>query len=151
MEILIKRKWRGKQTTLSVVTVNGIPYHFALEDTDRGLHSDMSLDEILKTKIKGRTAIPIGRYQVIVNHSPRFGRMMPLLMKVPGYSGIRIHSGNRHEHTDGCILPGLTYFVDSGDYVVASSLTSTERLYKAINEALKNGEEVWLTIEAHYA
>ena len=48
--------------------------------------------------------IPAGYYSVIVNVSPRFGTLMPLLMGVPGRSGIRIHGGVRPEHSKGCLL-----------------------------------------------
>ena len=50
------------------------------------------------------TAIPTGRYEVTVTYSPHFKRNLPLLNNVPGYSGVRIHSGNTAEDTDGCIL-----------------------------------------------
>jgi len=150
MEIIIRRRWKGKNTTLGVVKIDGAPYGFILEDIDRWLHSDMPLDEILKIKIKGRTAIPTGRYEVVVNYSPKFKRLMPLITKVPGYSGIRIHSGNRHEHTDGCPLPGLSYTKDAGDYVVLSSASASERMYKVINDALGRGEKVWVTVERDF-
>lgn len=151
MEILIKRIREGKDSTLGALSVNGMPNQFVLEDKDRGLDQSMSLDEILQRKVKGRTAIPVGRYKVVVSHSPRFGRMMPILLSVPGYSGIRIHSGNRHDHTDGCLLPGRTYAKVDQDFQVFSSRSATENLYDLINSALKQGEEVWITIQRNYA
>lgn len=150
MEILIKRIREGKDSTLGAMKVDGMPNHFILEDTDRGLDQSMPLDEIQKLKVKGRTAIPTGRYQITVTHSPRFGRMMPILLNVPGYSGIRIHSGNRHEHTDGCLLPGRTYNKVDEDYMVFSSRSATEQLYDLINAALKRGEKIWITIQRNY-
>ena len=57
-------------------------------------------------------AIPPGSYPLVVSFSPRFQRMLPLLMNVPGRSGIRIHAGNRahkdpvRSDTIGCILVG---------------------------------------------
>ena len=48
--------------------------------------------------------IPVGTYPVSVTFSPRFKRMLPLVMQVPGRSGIRFHRGTKPEHSKGCIL-----------------------------------------------
>ena len=48
--------------------------------------------------------IPCGTYPVRVTWSPRFKRMLPLVLKVPGRSGIRVHRGTKPEHSCGCIL-----------------------------------------------
>lgn len=78
-----------------------------LEDTDRGLDDKMSEEEILSKKVKGETAIPTGIYQVTITYSPKYKKNMPLINNVKGYSGIRIHSGNSHKDTEGCVLVGL--------------------------------------------
>ena len=48
--------------------------------------------------------IPEGNYPVSVTFSPRFKRMLPLVLNVPGRSGIRFHRGTKAEHSRGCIL-----------------------------------------------
>lgn len=65
-------------------------------------------DEVRAEKIAGITAIPTGTYKVVLTNSPRFNRVLPLLVDVPNFEGIRIHPGNVAADTDGCILPGVT-------------------------------------------
>lgn len=146
MEIVVTRRWKGKNSTLSTIVVDGVAHHFCLEDTDRELTQDMTPADIAKVKVAGRTAIPAGRYQVVITYSNRFRKKLPLLLDVPGFAGIRIHSGNRHVDTEGCLLPGMTYWKDGGDYVVGTSRTACERLQVGIVGALGRGEEVWLRI-----
>ncbi len=93
-------------------------------------------------KIKGDTAIPRGRYRVIVNHSNRFKRDLPLLLNVPGFEGIRIHAGNTEADTEGCILVGTKRPATS----ILESRIAFNELFADIQEALANGEQVWMTI-----
>ena len=48
--------------------------------------------------------IPALVYKIQVNLSPRFGTLMPVLLQVPGRTGIRIHGGTKPSHSQGCIL-----------------------------------------------
>ena len=48
--------------------------------------------------------IPAGTYPIAVTCSPKFKRMLPLVLNVKGRSGIRFHRGTKPEHSRGCIL-----------------------------------------------
>lgn len=56
--------------------------------------------------VRGGTAVQAGVYRVALSRSPKFGRLLPILMGVPGMTGVRIHRGNTVADTRGCILPG---------------------------------------------
>ena len=92
-------------------------------------------------KIPGSTAIPNGTYEIRDTYSPRFKRMMLEVIGVPGFQGIRIHSGNTVDDTEGCLIPGLKQ-TPTG---VAYSRPAVEQLNRDIREKLKTGP-VWITI-----
>ena len=94
-------------------------------------------------KVPGDTAIPRGKYRVIVNHSQRFYRAMPLLLNVPGWDGVRIHPGNVEADTEGCILVGT----ERSDVGILHSRDAFNALFADIKEALAAGEQVWIEIE----
>ena len=148
MRIRIDRAWKRKGYTISRVIINGERFGDGkqwcsiLEDEDRGLHSDMSLEEIKRIKVQGRTAIPRGVYEVRMTYSPKFGRDLPLLVNVPGFSGVRIHSGNTASDTEGCLLPGVNDVVGR----VSNSRYWAGLLQKKIERATKYGEMVWIEV-----
>lgn len=80
--------------------LNGDFFAFTCEDTDRQLKGDIG------KKVKGKTAIDEGRYEVVCTFSDRFKKYLPLLLNVPCFDGIRIHGGNTSEDSEGCILIG---------------------------------------------
>jgi len=152
MEIVVTRLARGVNSTLSTFETDGkfIGGQFMLEDRDRGLRSEMPLEEIIREKVYGKTAIPTGRYQVIISYSNRFKKKLPLLVDVPGFAGIRIHSGNKHDDTEGCLLPGANYQKSGFDYLVGASRIASSELQRKIESALLRKEQVWLTIQTNY-
>ena len=98
-------------------------------------------------KVKGRSAIPEGRYAVVISYSPKFGAWLPILLGGPEFNskwqGIRIHAGNTVKDTQGCILVGR-------NQRVGEVLESRKWLYELkmkIVEAKGRGEAVWLTIK----
>lgn len=57
-------------------------------------------------KVPGQTAIPSGRYKLVIDFSQRYQRLMPHILDVPDFTGIRIHPGNDQADTAGCVLVG---------------------------------------------
>lgn len=142
MELVLTRATRTKRSTIGELTVDGKPECFILEDKDRGLQQGMPVSELMSLKIKTRTAIPAGRYEIVLSFSDRFKRTLPLLLAVPGFEGIRIHSGNTAEHTEGCLLPGKT---KSQDFVGSSKAAFTV-LFDKIRAAIER-EKVFITVQ----
>jgi hypothetical protein len=143
MELLLERIARRPDYTIGKWSIDGSYLCDTLEDPDRGLHSRMSLEEIAKVKVAGQTAIPTGRYRVILTHSSRFGRILPLLENVKGFEGVRIHAGNTPGDTAGCILPGENKVRGQ----VVNSRKWEFAIHLKIREAIDRKENVWLTIK----
>lgn len=101
-------------------------------------------DVVRDKKVYGKTAIPSGIYKVVVTMSNRFKKMLPLLLNVPGYEGIRIHTGNTHANTEGCILPATSVSKD-GTFGFESG-KAFNKLFARITKALDAGEDVHIII-----
>ena len=133
MELILTRVCKNKDYTEGRIEIDGTPFCDTLEPTWR----DVGWGHRGR-KVEGRTAIPEGRYPVVITRSPRFGEWLPLLLHVPLFEGIRIHAGNSVHDTAGCILvgcrrkPGL--LLDSRLWVY--------RLKRKIVEAKARGEGV---------
>ena len=95
MELTLKRDKLTSDFTLGELSIDGQHFCYTVEDTVRDV------------KIHGKTAIPYGRYKVILNMSNRFKVVMPLLLDVPNYEVVRIHSGNTAADTEGCLIVGM--------------------------------------------
>lgn len=116
MKLELIRRYCGNGYTIGSLLVDGVKFCDTLEDTDRGLKSSMTLQEIKANKVKGKTAIPTGIYHVDMNTvSPRlknksyakpYGGRVPRLQGVKGFDGVLIHPGNTADDTEGCILVG---------------------------------------------
>lgn len=142
MELVLNRTIRTNRSTIGELTVNGVFECFILEDKDRGLQQGMTLSELMALKIKTRTAIPSGRYEIVVNFSDRFQKMLPLLLDVPAFAGIRIHPGNTDTDTEGCLLPGKTKSPD----MVGSSRAAFTVLFDKIKAAIQR-EKIFITVK----
>ena len=116
MILQLHRTTRTDKSTIGRLYIDDVFFCFTLEDVERDV------------KIYGKTAIPKGLYKVILTRSERFKRVLPLLLEVPGFEGIRIHNGNTAEDTEGCILVGMT---ESKDFV-GQSLSALQLLMKRL-------------------
>lgn len=143
MEIIVNRIARKDGYTIGRMSLNNEYFCDTLEDTDRGLKNTMSVDEILSKKRKGITAIPTGKYDVILTFSPRFKRVLPLLLSVKCYEGVRIHTGNTNKDTEGCLLVGE----NKAKGQVINSRATLEKLMSVLLECDKRKEKITITIE----
>lgn len=130
MKMVLQRQPSNPLCTLGKLVVNG------------GLELHTCEDVVREKKIPGMTAIPAGEYPVIITMSQRFGKELPLLVDVPGFNGVRIHSGNTAADTEGCILPGMGCTGNG----VTSSREAMALLLPTIRAALSAGEKVTIQI-----
>ena len=135
MELRLERVYCGEQYTIGHLYINGTYFCDTLEDKVRVLNSE-------KDKIKKETAIPAGRYRVVLSYSKHFECVMPELLDVPYFIGIRIHWGNDKEDTQGCILVGL----NKAKGKVLQSKATYKKLYAILKNAINNNEQIWITI-----
>lgn len=96
------------KSTIGRLYINDVFFCDTLEDIVRDSNKDGDLDDKGESKVHGKTAIPSGTYKMILSVSNRFKKLMPEILNVKGFLGIRIHSGNVSEDTEGCILVGLS-------------------------------------------
>jgi hypothetical protein len=134
VELLLARKTFTNISTIGDLSIDGTFECYTLEDMVR------------PRKVAAITAIPRGRYKVVITYSPRFKVQMPLLENVPGYAGIRIHTGNKASHTEGCLLVGQTKAQD----FIGSSRAAYGKLFDKLNAAINGGQTVHITITGGY-
>jgi hypothetical protein len=142
MKLRLERKYKKERYTIGKLYINGKPFCETLEDKDRGLKKEMPEEQLSKMKVKGETAIPSGTYNIIITYSPKYKKPMPLLLGVPAYEGVRIHSGNTHKDTEGCILVGENKEVGK----VLNSRYTFNKLFIKLQAAVDRGETITLDI-----
>jgi hypothetical protein len=138
MKLRLFRSVMANRYTVGRLYVDGKYHCDTLEDTDRRLEDNPG------AKVYGKTAIPRGTYDVLITMSNRFKRELPLLKNVPGFEGIRIHPGNTHEDTDGCVLVGV--LADSSDRMILSRATFNG-LFKLLERAYDANDPIVMTVE----
>jgi hypothetical protein len=128
MKLELKRAYIGKTYTIGHLYVDGEFLCDTLEDIPRDV------------KIMNETCIPTGDYKVILNESNRFKRVMPLLLQVPNFEGIRIHAGNTEADTSGCILVGK----NTARGLLSESRATFDKLFSMMTKA-EDGIEIIIT------
>jgi len=142
MKLLLERKYLTGTYTIGSLFVDGEYFSDTIEDKVRDLNKDGDLDDPGETKVDSQTAIPYGTYKVLLTMSPKFTRLLPLVLDVPGFTGIRIHRGNTAEDSSGCILVGENK--EKGK--VINSTDHEMRLVEKIFDASVKGETIELQI-----
>jgi hypothetical protein len=138
MELELKRDPSTENGTFGKLYAAGVFCCHTLEDEVR----EVPEIPVQGWKVKSETAIPRGRYKVIISKSQRFKKDLPLLLNVPGFEGIRIHPGNTNHDTEGCILVGQ----GKTDVALTESRAAFAEAMEDIRGAIENGEEVWVTV-----
>ena len=138
MNLLLLRRDFTDKSTIGLLYADQVLQCYSLEDPDRKLEAG-------GVKIPGKTAIPRGKYRIIIDWSNRFKRELPRLLDVPNYVGVRIHPGNGPEDTEGCILPGTGIPSNRQDWLL-NSRAAFDALFSKIEAALELGEEVWIEV-----
>jgi len=134
MKLELHRTVFGPTCTTGKLSVDGVFECYTLEDVVREPF----------VKVDGRTAIPAGTYNITVNMSERFHRMMPLLTNVPQFEGVRIHPGNTATDTEGCILVGKQ--IDATNTALMMSRIAFDMLYAKIDREFGRGQQMSIQI-----
>ena len=110
---------------------------YTVEDEDRHLEAG-------GVKIAAVTAIPKGTYEVVLSMSPRFKKVLPEVLNVPGFTGVRIHSGNSSKDSEGCILVGSSNDRNDDDWIGGSRDALAQLMTKMAT--VTSGTKVYLDV-----
>lgn len=130
MKLTLKRVALRDNYTIGKLYIDNELFCDVLEDKVRDINKDGDLLDKDENKVYGETAIPYGKYDIEITFSNRFQKMLPILLNVPHFSGIRIHGGNRAKDTHGCLLVGKNTNVG----MITESQATLEELMKIISK-----------------
>lgn len=134
MELKLNRIFLSSSATIGELWANNTHLCDTLEDRVRPEGE----------KIYGKTAIPEGTYEVKLTYSPRFKKILPEILNVPNFSGIRIHSLNKAEESEGCIGVGEWNGKDTN--WISNSRIAFNELMSLLQKAANNKEKITITI-----
>ena len=113
MELVLRRKFKGPKYTIGDLSINGRFFCNVIEDVVRPAG----------VKIYGETAIPYGEYKVVMRYSPKFKKVLPLLLDVPMFEGVRIHAGN---------YAGKNVYLKTVDIPKGFNVIKTDEYFKVV-------------------
>ena len=140
MKLTLNRKPSLANSTMGALYIDGGFACYTLEDEVR----EVPGQPVSQWKIKGATAIPSGEYIVSLQYSPRFGPDTLTLHNVPGFEYIRMHAGNAHADTEGCILLGMR--ATDASLIGGTSRPAVQLVKSEVRAAIDRGEVVHITI-----
>ena len=132
MKLKLYRKFLGNKYTIGKLFINDEYICDTLEDVVRSEG----------IKVYGETAIPCGVYEIVLTMSPRFKKILPLLLDVPHFEGVRIHTGNTEKDTEGCILVGYNKVKGK----VINSKIAFDKVMKYLELATINNEKITIEV-----
>ena len=135
MKIEVNRIFKASNYTIGELSVNNNYVCDTLEDKVR----------VDGEKVYAETAIPTGTYTLVLSYSNRFKKVMPEILNVPNFSGIRIHCGNSSEDTEGCLL--VCKWDGKTENWISDSKNSYNKLYPLLEEAFNKKENITITIK----
>lgn len=136
MELKLNRIFLGSSATIGELYIDKKYIADTLEDRVRPEGE----------KVYGKTAIPEGTYEMVLSYSPRFKKILPEILNVPNFTGIRIHCGNSSADSSGCILVG-TWDGEKEDWVSDSKI-AFNKLMSLLEEATNNKEKITITVKS---
>ena len=140
MKLKLIRKYKGSEYTIGDLYINGRWFCNTLEDVVRNLPDKCPKTPCqCKEKVYGKTAIPSGTYKVILSYSNKFKKILPELLNVPHFTGIRIHSGNTADDSLGCILVGYNK--------VKGKVINSRDAYNKLYNLIKDSNNIIIEIE----
>ena len=156
MKIVIKREVYRETYTIGKLYIDNDFFCWTLEDKDRGLTQNMSVEQIKSMKVPGETAIPSGEYQVTLDVvSPKFSKYrfymdacqgrLPRLLNVKGFEGVLIHCAEGSKGAEllqGCIGVGRNTIVGG----LTDCKSTFRKLYNKLSEAKERNEQIWLSV-----
>lgn len=142
MEITLKRRYLGPEYTVGSWYFDDVYLCDIMEDKVRDINRDGDLDDPGEGKVFAETAIPYGRYKIELSMSPKFKRVLPMILNVKHFTGIRVHRGRTAKHSHGCLLPGE----NKAKGQVLNSEKYEIEIIKQMMDATNRGEKMFINI-----